>query len=254
MTAPILLHADGVVRRHGGLVAVDRVDLVVRAGQVVGVVGPNGAGKSTLLDCLAGSQPLDGGSVHLGDRDITASPPHERARLGLVRTFQRAAPFASLTVQENLLVAAENRQARGLLRGALGLPDPGAGDARRTTQVVLDRVGIGALADVRTADLPTGTLRLVELARALCSDPAVLLLDEPASGLGERETEQLAGLVTDLAADGLGLVLVEHDLRLVRDAVDELVVMSRGRVVTRGPTAEVLGRDDVRRLLGGVAA
>ena len=252
MTGPTL-QGDEIVRRHGGLVAVDRVDVTVAPGRVLGIIGPNGAGKSTLLDCLAGTQPLDGGRVRLGDRDITRTSPDERSRRGLVRTFQRSSVFGSLTVEENLRIGAENRHRRGLVRGILGARDPGAPSARAIVSDVLDQLGLRPLAGRPTAGLSTGTLRMVELARALCSQPSVLLLDEPASGLDDTETDHLRDLLISLRRSGLGVALVEHDLDLVGEVADTLVVMMSGRVLAEGPPAEVLALPDVRLAITGVS-
>jgi branched-chain amino acid transport system ATP-binding protein len=250
MTVPALL-GESIVRRHGGLVAVDHADVVVEAGSVLGLIGPNGAGKSTLLDCLAGTQPLDGGRVVLAGTDVSRTTADERSRRGLVRTFQRSAVFTSLTVEENLRVGAENRHRRGLVRGIAGLPDPGAHDASWVVNRVAHRLGLVSIASHPAATLPTGTLRLVELGRALCSEPSVLLLDEPASGLDEGETDQLRDVLLGLRGDGLALAIVEHDLELVRELADSLLVMAAGAVIASGATAEVLARDDVRATVTG---
>ena len=188
MTAPAL-EGQGVVRRHGGLVAVDHVDVVVEAGTVVGLIGPNGAGKSTLLDCLAGTQALDGGRVLLAGVDVSRRSADERSRRGLVRTFQRSSVFASLTVEENLRIGAENRRRRGVLR-ARRPARPRVGRPDTAVSSVARRLGLAARLPP-DGGLSTGTLRLVELGRAVCSEPSVLLLDEPASGLDEAETDQL---------------------------------------------------------------
>jgi branched-chain amino acid transport system ATP-binding protein len=253
-TDPVTLVGEGIVRRHGGLVAVDHVDVAVEAGTAVGLVGPNGAGKSTLLDCLAGTQPVDGGRVLLDGADVTDAPADERSRRGLVRTFQRSSVFASLTLEENLRIGAENRHRRGLVRGIVGLPDPGALAAQRSVDAVVHHLGLGPIAHRPASTLPTGTLRLVELGRALCSSPTVLLLDEPASGLDEAETDQMRDVLVSLRDDGLAIVVVEHDLELVRELADRLLVMAAGRLVATGATAEVLARDDVRATLTGAPA
>jgi len=250
MTAPALV-GEGIVRRHGGLVAVDHADVVVEAGAVVGLIGPNGAGKSTLLDCLAGTQPLDGGRVLLAGTDVSRRSADERSREGLVRTFQRSSVFTSLTVEENLRIGAENRRRRGILRGLAGLPDPSAADATRLVRSVARRLGLEAVASRPTATLPTGTLRLVELGRALCSVPTVLLLDEPASGLDEDETDRMRDVLLGLRDEGIALAIVEHDLELVRELADTLLVMAAGVVIAAGPAAEVLALDHVRAAVTG---
>jgi branched-chain amino acid transport system ATP-binding protein len=232
-------------------VAVDHVDVTVDDGRVLGLIGPNGAGKSTLLDCLAGTQPLDDGRVVLDGRDVTTTTADERSRSGLVRTFQRSSAFGSLTVAENLRVGAENRSRRGLVRGILGAPDPGGPDARRVARTVMDRLGLRGLADQQTATLPTGTLRIVELGRALCARPEVLLLDEPASGLDEAETDRLRDIILALRDAGLAIVVVEHDLELVREVADTVMVMAGGKVLAEGEPGDVLGRAEVRTAVTG---
>ena len=250
MTPPAL-RGRAIVRRHGGLVAVDHVDVVVEAGTVLGLIGPNGAGKSTLLDCLAGTQPVDEGRVVLAGTDVTRAPADARSRRGLVRTFQHSAVFPSLTVGENLRIGAENRHRRGLVRGIVGLPDPGAAEATRVVGRVARRLGLVAIAGRPAATLPTGTLRMVELGRALCSEPSVLLLDEPASGLDEAETDQLRDVLLDLRDDGLAVAIVEHDLELVRELADSLLVLAAGAVVASGPASDVLARADVQATITG---
>ncbi|MFI8827945.1 ATP-binding cassette domain-containing protein [Streptomyces sp. NPDC053431] len=201
----------------GGLTALDRVDLVLRAGTVTAVVGPNGAGKSTLFDCLAGTLRPTAGRVTLGGVDITARPAHARHRLGIARTFQQLAVFPSLTVEENVRV--------------------GARDARaEPVEQALRLFGLAGAERYRTAaGLPTGMLRRVELARALASTPHTLLLDEPAAGLDADETAALARTLSALAADGLTVLVVEHDPDLVAGIADTVHTMEGGRIVSRAP-------------------
>ncbi|GAA2156498.1 ABC transporter ATP-binding protein [Kitasatospora kazusensis] len=219
------LTARGVVRRFGGIAAVDGVDLVAPPGRITALVGPNGAGKSTLFDCLSGAARPDEGRVLLDGCDITRLPEHARARLGLARTFQRIAVFPTLTVAENVLVGAEQVRRHG---------------ARAATDRALTLLGLAAARDAPAAELPTGTLRMVELARALAAGPRVLLLDEPSVGLDAAETARLAAVLRALAADGLPLLLVEHDTELVSELADAVYAMAAGRVVTAGPAARVL--------------
>ncbi len=247
------LQAHGVSKSHDGALIVDHVDLVAEAGQITVIIGPNGAGKTTLFNCLSGVDPPDAGSViHLG-RDVTSLPSDALARRGLARTFQRSSVFPTLTVAENLRVAAENHHRHGIMRGLVGLRDPHSWRAARLVSSVLNDLGLMSLADVRAAVLPSGTLRLVELGRALCSEPNTLLLDEPASGLDDAETEELHLLLHRLAARDLAVVMVEHDLTLVDDTADVVYVMKLGRMVVSGPPTEVLHRDDVRSWLFGRA-
>ncbi|QQS25627.1 MAG: ABC transporter ATP-binding protein [Actinomycetota bacterium] len=219
-----LLEIRGVMVRFGGVMAVAGVDLDAEAGRVTGLIGPNGAGKTTLFNVVSGIQDPTAGAVILDGVDLARSGPHRRAKLGMARTFQRLELFSSLTVYDNVLVAAE----------IAGQPHAG-----RMATDLLERIGITALADTEAGDLPTGSARLVEVARALAIGPKVLLLDEPASGLDEQETVELGGLLRELAASGLAVVLVEHDMSLVMDVCDVVYVLDLGRVIARGTPAEV---------------
>ncbi|MDX3730230.1 ABC transporter permease subunit [Streptomyces caniscabiei] len=219
------LRARGVRVRYGEFAALDGVDLDVLPGRVSAVVGPNGAGKSTLFHCLAGTLRPDSGSVRLGERDITRLPAHARTRLGVGRTFQQLAVFPSLSVADNVRVGAEQGR----------IVDPGAAE-RALRLFGLD----GAVRTAPAAGLPTGTLRRVELARALAGSPGVLLLDEPAAGLDSPEVAALARVLRALADDGTALLVVEHDLDLVAELADVVHVMAAGRIVTSGPAGHVL--------------
>ncbi|MGW7207715.1 ABC transporter permease subunit [Streptomyces sp. NPDC054837] len=219
------LTARNLKARYGGFTALDGVDLDITPGQVTAIIGPNGAGKSTLFHCLAGTLRPTGGRILLGARDITRLPAHARTRLGIARTFQQLAVLPSLTVAENVHVGAEQGR----------LPDPAA--AERTLRLLtLD----GPLRDLPAAALPTGTLRRVELARALAGSPRVVLLDEPAAGLDTAEVTALTRVLKALAADGTALLVVEHDLDLVADLADVVHVMTAGRIVASGPPDHVL--------------
>jgi branched-chain amino acid transport system ATP-binding protein len=254
-TAPAtLLEARQVVRAFDGRTVVDHVDIAAAAAQITAIIGPNGAGKTTLFNTLAGAQRPDRGHVLLNGRDITHLDSDDRARLGLARTFQQSTVFGSLTVEENLRVGAENRRHDGTLRGLVGLDDRSSSSAAAIVEQALTDVGLRSLRDMRAGGLPTGTLRLVELARALCTQPAALLLDEPASGLDDGETEELHQLLHRLAGRGLALLLVEHDLDLVREAADLVYVMAEGRIIASGPHAEVIERPDVRAVALGIPA
>ncbi|MFF5481112.1 ATP-binding cassette domain-containing protein [Streptomyces sp. NPDC012935] len=211
--------------RYDNFTALDDITLTVHPGQVTAIVGPNGAGKSTLFHCLAGTHRPTHGQVLLGTRDITGLPAHARTRLGIARTFQQLAVFPSLTVAENVRVGAEQGRIR----------DPSAVE-RALRLLGLD----GPVRALPAADLPTGTLRRVELARALAGSPRVLLLDEPAAGLDTAEVTALARVLKALAADGTALLVVEHDLDLVAGLADTVHVMAAGRVVASGPPHRVL--------------
>ncbi|MBF9071137.1 ATP-binding cassette domain-containing protein [Streptacidiphilus sp. NEAU-YB345] len=211
------LTAHNLTKRFQGVTAVDGVTLAVPPGRITALTGPNGAGKSTLFDCLSGAQRADSGQVLLGGKDLTRLPEHARARLGLARTFQQIAVFPGLTVADNLRVGAEQSAGRTARESAA--------DADR----LLDLLGLSDLRDQAAAELPTGTLRLVELGRALAAQPAVLLLDEPGAGLDRRETALLVELLRSLADGGLALLLVEHDRELVDELASGVHVMRTGR-------------------------
>ncbi|MDX3523787.1 ABC transporter permease subunit [Streptomyces scabiei] len=224
-SSAVALQARRLRVGYGGFVALDEVDLDVPPGRVSAVVGSNGAGKSTLFHCLAGTLRPGQGRVRLGGRDITRLPAHARTRLGIARTFQQLAVFPSLTVAENVRVGAEQGR----------VADPAAAE-RALRLFGLD----GAVRTAPAAGLPTGTLRRVELARALAGSPRVLLLDEPAAGLDTAEVAALARILRALADDGTALLVVEHDLDLVADLADVVHVMAAGRIVASGPPGHVL--------------
>lgn len=211
--------------RYDGFTALEDITLTVPPGHVTAIIGPNGAGKSTLFNCLAGTHRPTRGQVLLGTRDITRLPAHARTRLGIARTFQQLAVFPSLTVAENVRVGAEQGR----------LQDPSAVE-RSLRLLGLD----GPVRSLPAAGLPTGTLRRVELARALAGSPRVLLLDEPAAGLDTAEVTALTRILKALAADGTALLVVEHDLDLVADLADTVHVMTAGRIVASGPPDRVL--------------
>ena len=219
------LEARSLSARYGRFTALDGVDLDLAPGQITAVVGPNGAGKSTLFHCLAGTLHPAHGRIHLGNRDITRLPPHTRTRLGIARTFQQLSVFPSLTVTENVRVGAEQGRTK----------DP------RAVERTLRLLGLdGPVRTLPAAALPTGTLRRVELARALAGDPRVLLLDEPAAGLDSAEIAAMTRVLRALAADGTALLVVEHDLDLVADLAHVVHVMAAGHIVASGPPDRVL--------------
>ncbi|WP_053802467.1 ABC transporter permease subunit [Streptomyces rimosus] len=220
------LTARAVRARYDGFTALDGVDLTVAPGRITALIGPNGAGKSTLFHCLCGTLRPAGGRVLLDGADITRRSAHARARLGLARTFQQLAVFEGLNVTENVRVGAEQS----------GVPDPAAATTRALDLLSLD----GPLRTAPVAGLDTGTLRRVELARAVAGRPRTLLLDEPAGGLDSAEVAALADVLRTLAADGTALLVVEHDLDLVAGLADTVYAMAAGRIVARGPAHQVL--------------
>jgi ABC-type branched-subunit amino acid transport system ATPase component len=235
---------EAVSVRFGGLQALDGVDLEVAGGEIHGLIGPNGAGKTTLFNVVAGLQRPTGGTVRLGVHDVTRTKPHRRSRLGLGRTFQRLELFGTLTARENVQMAAE------VQRGKLASGRTPADEA--TAQ--LERVGLLSIADEPTDSLPTGLARLVEMARALACSPDLLLLDEPSSGLNAEETHALGQVLVHLAAEGMGILLVEHDMELVMSICDRVDVLDNGMVICRGDPDSVRADPLVQQAyLGGEA-
>lgn len=233
--APLLELRDVSVR-FGGNVAVDRVSFSVEAGTVTGLIGPNGAGKTTTFNVITGLEDPASGVVRFDGRDITGLKPHRRSRLGIARTFQRLEVFGSLTARENVKVGAEIRQQWARHRNP---------DLENEVDGLLELVGSQSVADVRADSLPTGQARLVELARALAIRPRLLLLDEPASGLDERETEEFGQLLLWLASQGVGVLMVEHDVPLVMRLCSSVHVLDFGSVLASGTPAEIQRNDAV---------
>ena len=218
------LEVRDVSVRFGGRLALQEVDLDAEAGEITGLIGPNGAGKTTLFNVVCGLQAPLSGRVRINGQDVTKLAPFKRARRGLARTFQRLEPFGLLTVRENVHLAAD----------AARRPDPDA-----VADELLDRLGIGDLAPQRADRLPTGQARVLELARALATDPKVLLLDEPASGQDERETAAFRTVLREVAAGGVAVLLVEHDVQLVMDVCTRVHVLDLGQILASGTAVEV---------------
>ncbi|HVJ97057.1 MAG TPA: ABC transporter ATP-binding protein [Acidimicrobiia bacterium] len=232
-----------VAVQFGGLLAVDDASFTVESGRVTGLIGPNGAGKTTLFNVITGLQHPTRGRVSLDGADITNTRPHKRARLGIARTFQRLEAFGSLSAHENVLVALEMRRRWNKEKY----------DLHARADELLERVGIAHVADRTVETLPTGTARLVELARALATDPTILLLDEPSSGLDEAETDAMSVLLTELARDGLGVLMVEHDMPLVMETCATISVLDFGRVIAQGTPQEIQANPSVQRAYLGTA-
>jgi branched-chain amino acid transport system ATP-binding protein len=239
-----LLDVDQVSVSFGGLQALSDVSIDVQVGHVTGLIGPNGAGKTTLFNVVTGLLGPNTGRVELDGRDITRKKPHQRARLGIGRTFQRLETFGSLTARENVLVAAEMRR---------GWSHDRARSPAIITKEILERVGLEAVAEERVDRLPTGTARLVELGRALATEPRVLLLDEPSAGLNESETATLGALLREVAGSGLAVLLVEHDMSFVMGTCERIHVLDFGRIISVGTPTDVQADDTVRAAYLGEA-
>ena len=229
LTTDEVLEVREVAVRFGGINAVTDVTFTAEAGHITGLIGPNGAGKTTLFNVITGLQDPTNGRVFINGRDVSGMSPHRRARLGVARTFQRLEVFGSLTAYENMLAAAEFRR-------SWSDDDTPPRDVARE---VLNRVGMGPMANAQVDSLPTGLARLVELGRALATRPKLLLLDEVGSGLNHDETEALGELLVSLARDGISILLVEHDMELVMNICDRIHVLDFGRIICTGTPAEV---------------
>jgi branched-chain amino acid transport system ATP-binding protein len=215
------LDVSAVCVDFGGLRAVDEATVRARPGEITGLIGPNGAGKTTLFNVICGYIKPQSGSVRFGDADVTSLGPVAKSRKGLARTFQRLELFDLLTVRENIQVAAE------------------ASKSRADVDDILSRVGLGDMARFRADELPTGQARLLEVGRALATNPHVLLLDEPAAGLNESETNAFASLTKSIASTGTTVVLVEHDMPLVMEICDRIYVLNLGKVIAEGSPSQI---------------
>ena len=249
-SAGALLQVDQVSVRFGGILALNQVSFEVHTGEICALIGPNGAGKSTLFNCLSRLYDCDSGSITFGGHPLRALPRHRIAEIGIGRTFQNLALFRSMTVRENVLLGSHSRHHAGFLRNAFRLPGvariEAAAQARATD--LMDFLQLGAHADRVVADLPFGTQKRVELARALAAEPKLLLLDEPACGLNHEELESLGLLIREIR-DRLQVtvLLVEHHMGLVMGISDRVVALNFGKKIAEGTPAQVRQHPEVIR-------
>jgi ABC-type branched-subunit amino acid transport system ATPase component len=243
----VVLETVGVSREFGGVRAVDDVSFKVRRGTLTGLIGPNGAGKSTLLAMLAGTLSVSGGKIYYQGQDVTHLPAYRRARLGLVRTFQLASEFKRLTVMENLLTAVPDNRGDSF-RGALAGRRYWRGDetaAIARAEALLERFGLDGYANSYAGDLSGGQRRLVEIMRALMAEPRVLLLDEPMAGVHPNLARRIGNQLAALCAEGLTVLMVEHELAIMDEFCDPVVAMAEGAVLAEGTMAELRSRSEV---------
>lgn len=228
----LVLSVQSVTKRFGGLVAVNAVSFDAHAGIIQGIIGQNGAGKTTLFNMIAGSMTMDGGSIHVGDTGVSAMPAWRRSRAGIARTFQIPQPIWSLTVCENV---------------QLGLIAHGRSKAESAREAAehLDDLGLAAFNDRLPTDLSPGQLRLLEFARASCLKPRVLLLDEVFAGLSHAEQESTAEVVRRLKERGIAIVWIEHNVRMMMNLADRILVMDRGEKIASGTPAEIAVNEQV---------
>jgi branched-chain amino acid transport system ATP-binding protein len=230
--APIL-SVDGVDKHFGGLVAVRDLSFDVQSGEVIGLMGPNGAGKTTLINLISGEYKTDSGTVKFKGNDITGLPPHKICHLGIARTYQIPQPFVRLTALQNIVVAA--RFGRGLEK------DAAEGEAAK----ILDTVGLSEKKDMPAGDLVVVTLKRLELARVLATNPTLLLIDEVAAGLTESEIPQVLDLLEEIHEMGITIILIEHVMKVMMEAVDRIIVMDKGKKIAEGTPNEVMENKEV---------
>ena len=242
-----VLEVRGLTKAFGGLVALKDVSFAVDSGTVHGVIGPNGAGKTTLFNIIASLFPPSAGQVLFEEQAITGFPAHRVARLGIARTFQNVRLFGDQTVLENVMVGTYRHTGGGLLGGMLRLPGAVSEERRVRTEAMesLDFVGLAHAGGREAGVLPFGQQRLLEFARALAMRPKLLLLDEPAAGLNDGETEELARLIRQLPDRGITVLLVEHNMDLLMSVADRLVVLNYGVKIAEGDPEKIQNDPDV---------
>jgi len=242
--APPILSCSGVVKRFGGITAVDSVDLTVRDGEIVGLIGHNGAGKTTLMDCISGFLEIDAGRIRVLDEDVTELAPYKRAKKGLGRSFQDALLYPTLTVAETIAVARERHlTSRDIVAAALQLPASYESELAVWSKVdeLVELMGLGAFREKLTGELSTGSRRIVDLACILAQDPKMLMLDEPSGGVAQKETEALGPLLLRVREHtGCSILVIEHDMPLLRSICDRMVALELGGIIAEGTPDEVL--------------
>ena len=239
-TKPLLTVRE-LSKHYSGVTAVFDLSFEVKPRTIKSVIGPNGAGKTTLINMVTGFQPPSGGEIVFNGYPITGMRPHEVAARGVTRTFQTVELFSNLTVLENIMVGCHLKSSKGLISSALHLPGVGKEEMeiRRRAHHFLDRVGLSEHARHLAGSLSLGEQKLLEVARALASGPKLLLLDEPASGLNERETSRAADMIAGIRAQGTTIILVEHDMKMVMSISDEILVINFGSKIAEGPPDKI---------------
>ena len=242
-----MLEVSGITQIFGGVTALEDVSFSIIKGDITGVIGPNGAGKTTLFNIISGIYTQTEGRVSLNGRDVSGMPPEKLARLKMVRTFQNIELFGGMTVRENVMVGLHTRSSSGLLACSLRMPWSRVEETRIREGSLkwLEFTGISDLADVTAANLPFGKGRMLEIARALAVEPEIILMDEPAAGLNSQETLELARLIKQIRDLGITVVLVEHDMELVMDICDRIVVLNLGRKLAEGTPREIQENPEV---------
>ncbi|MFB6081916.1 MAG: ABC transporter ATP-binding protein [Halanaeroarchaeum sp.] len=251
-----VLRTEDLRKNFGGLTATDDVSIQVERGTITGMIGPNGAGKSTLFNLVSGFYDIDGGRVFVNDVDVTAMEPHEIADTGLIRTFQTPKKLEGMTVREAMLVGPQHQSGESLL--PLFTDPEGVREEERANldrvEEMLARFEIDHLARQPATDISGGQLKLVELARAMMTEPDILLLDEPVAGVNPTLARKLAGFITELNEEGITFLIIEHDMSFIMEIADPIIVLDQGAVLTEGTPAAVRSDDRVLdAYLGGGA-
>jgi branched-chain amino acid transport system ATP-binding protein len=243
----LLLEVTSLRKAFGGLMAVFDVSFGIKAGEILAIIGPNGAGKTTIFNLLSGVLPPTGGSIRFAGRLVNDLEPHAITRLGLARTFQSIRLFGNMTVLENVMVGRHVKSRYGLLSAALRLPRARGEERviRKQAMAYLARVGLETKADENALSLSFGQQRLLEIARSLATEPQLLILDEPASGLNHMEKLELDRLIRSIRDDGVTVLLVEHDMQFVMDIADRIIVLDYGQKIAEGTPAEVQANERV---------
>ncbi|MGE5752358.1 MAG: ABC transporter ATP-binding protein [Deltaproteobacteria bacterium] len=242
-----LLALSDVSKRFGGLAAVSGVSFTVREREVLGLIGPNGAGKTTLFNLITSAFPPSGGSIRFRGESIEDLKPHAIARRGISRTFQNIRLFAQMTARENIMVGRHARSRAGIWRSVLRTRGQRSEEARirEKTDELLDLMGLTGNEELPAGKLPYGHQRRLEIARALAAEPSLLLLDEPAAGMNEKETREIRQLIRTIRGLGVTVLLIEHDMSLVMEVCDRLVVLNFGQKIAEGTPEAVRGNPDV---------
>ena len=242
-----MLKIEDITKTFGGLTALQNVSFAMTAGDIVGIIGPNGAGKTTLFNIITGIYSPTSGKVFYEGKDITGLPPEKLARLGMVRTFQGIELFGQMTVLENVMIGRHTKSHSGIIASVFKLPEHLREEShiRERAAFWLEYTGISDLADIKASNLSFGKGRLLEIARALALEPHIILMDEPAAGLNSKETADLAMMIKKINALGITIALVEHDMELVMDICNRIIVLNLGHRLAEGTPREIQENEEV---------